>query len=241
LDQRRCSLAIVFFNTIAAMAIPNPPVLEAALSKRFTTLATSLGASTIAARSWSETFIKHYTELQRHYHTLEHVGAMIRSLDECRDLICDKSAVVLAIFFHDIVYDPRGKDNEAESVKVFEDFAGSLGLAEPMTKRVTELIERTITHTLPCGEDGRVDEDMKLFLDFDLEVLSRSREEYDIYAKQIRKEYGHYKENEYRKGRLKVLQGFMERDRLYFSEKFYAENEEAARRNLRVEIAELEE
>ena len=220
---------------------PNPPILEATLSRRFTALAVSLGASTIAARNWTEVFLKCYTEPERLYHTLEHVGAMIRCLDECRDLIRDETAVALAIFFHDWVYDPRSKNNEADSVKAFEEFANSLGLAERMTKKVTGLIERTITHKLPCGEEGKGDEETKLFLDFDLEVLSRSREEYDMYARQIRKEYGHYEGNEYRKGRAKVLKGFLERERLYFSEKFHVAKEEAARRNLRAEIAELED
>lgn len=38
-----------------------------------------------------------------------------------------------------------------------------------------------------------------------------------------------------------MLRGFLERERLYLSEKFYVEMEEAARRNLRVEIERLEQ
>lgn len=78
-------------------------------------------------------------------------------------------------------------------------------------------------------------------MDFDLEVLARPNEEYEVYVQQIREEYGYYEEDEYRKGRVGVLRGFLERERLYLSEKFYVEKEEAARRNLRAEIERLEQ
>ncbi|MCJ1306501.1 hypothetical protein MMC25_000144 [Agyrium rufum] len=224
-----------------ASAEPSNQVdLETALGRRFTTLTTSLGASSSVASEWADIFIKRYTEPQRHYHTLDHIGAMVHCLEEYRELIHDEEAVRLAIFFHDIIYDPRRNDNEVASVKLFEEYAASIRLAEPMIGKVKGFIEQTITHTLPHGEKGEGDEDLALFLDFDLEVLSRSREEYGKYATQIRSEYNYYKDDEYRRGRAKVLRGFLERDSLYFSQKFRDKNEGAARRNLRMEVSELE-
>ena len=208
------------------------------LSKRFTALTISLGAANTTAHHWSSAFTERYTEPQRHYHTLSHVRSMLDCLDECRSLIHDETAVTLAIFFHDWIYDPRGKDNEIESVNVFKEFAESVDLDERMREKVVGFIERTITHTLPGVEE---DGDAGLFLDFDLEVLSRSRVEYKVYVQQIRREYGHYEDSEYRKGRAKVLRSFLSRERLYFSEKFYTEREEASKQNLRAEIASLEE
>ena len=155
-------------------------------------------------------------------------------------MLRDEAGVALAIFFHDVVYDPRRADNERESVRVFEEFAASVGLAKRMARKVVGFIERTVTHTLPGGE-GEGEGDLELFLDFDLEVLARPNEEYEVYARQIREEYGYYEEDEYRKGRVGVLRGFLERERLYLSEKFYVEKEEAARRNLRAEIERLEQ
>ena len=38
-----------------------------------------------------------------------------------------------------------------------------------------------------------------------------------------------------------MFRGFLERERLYLSEKFYVEKEEAARRNLRAELERLEQ
>ena len=100
-------------------------------------------------------------------------------------------------------------------------------------------IEATITHSLSPqdGEDG----DLRLFLDFDLEVLSRDAREYEEYSKQIREEYSNYNEAEYAKGRFAVLEKFLKRERLYFSDEFYREFEEAARRNLKMEIGVLKD
>ncbi|OCK99544.1 uncharacterized protein K441DRAFT_218535 [Cenococcum geophilum 1.58] len=206
---------------------PRPLALESSLGARFIALATTLGASPAAAHIWADTVIQRYKEPQRHYHTLEHIATMFRCLDACRAMLRDEAGVALAIFFHDMVYDPRRADNEHESVSVFEEFAASVGLAKGMTGKVVGFIERTVTHTLPGGEG---EGDLELFLDFDLEVLARPNEEYEV-----------YEEDEYRKGRVGVLGGFLERERLYLSEKFYVEKEEAARRNLRAEIERLEQ
>ena len=70
-----------------------------------------------AARWWTELERRH-TEPQRHYHTLEHLEAMFRHWDAHRDALRDPEAVALAIFFHDIVYQPGRADNEAESAKL---------------------------------------------------------------------------------------------------------------------------
>ena len=217
---------------------PRPLALESSLGARFVALATTLGASPAAAHIWADAVIQRYKEPQRHYHTLEHIATMFRCLDACRAMLRDEAGVALAIFFHDVVYDPRRADNERESVRVFEEFAASVGLAKRMTEKVVGFIERTVTHTLSGGEG---EEDLELFLDFDLEVLARPNEEYEVYVRQIREEYGYYEEDEYRKGRVGVLRGFLERERLYLSERFYVEMEEAARRNLRAEIERLEQ
>lgn len=212
--------------------------LKVALKSRFLAVASRLDASPSALRTWSEELVKRYTELQRHYHTLEHVGAMIDLLDECGDSVHDKTAVALSIFFHDWVYDPQRNDNETESVRIFAEFAQAVNLTAPLTERVMHFIERTITHTLPDvghAEDG----DLALFLDFDLEVLSRQTDDYDRYARQIRREYSHVADNEYRKARAQVLKGFLKRERLYFSDRFFESREGAARRNLEWEISSL--
>src|ERR1700727_965137 len=52
-----------------------------------------------------------YTEPWRHYHTLEHVGACLEALDSALEgsgvLESVKENVELALWFHDVVYDPK--------------------------------------------------------------------------------------------------------------------------------------
>jgi predicted metal-dependent HD superfamily phosphohydrolase len=128
----------------------------------------------------------------------------------------------LAIFFHDWIYDPKSKDNEIDSIKCFKNFVNEICLSDSLSSRVSGYIERTITHTLPTNVQ-EVDSDLSLFLDFDLEVLSRSDEDYALYAEQIQAEYSHLKPVDYYAGRLKVLRSLLDRDRLYFSDVFLRE------------------
>src|SRR5262249_28427939 len=56
-----------------------------------------------------------YLEPGRCYHTLDHIAALLRQLDEHRAVARDADALALAIIFHDVVYDPLRHDNEARS------------------------------------------------------------------------------------------------------------------------------
>jgi len=78
-----------------------------------------------------------------------------------------------------------------------------------------------------------------LFLDFDLEVLGRERSEYVVYMRQIRREYNQFTDDMYRHGRRAVLEKFLERERLFFSEEFFEKFEETAKENLRWETGAL--
>ncbi len=80
-----------------------------------------------------------------------------------------------------------------------------------------------------------------VFLDLDLSILGASEDDYDGYTKQIREEYKHYSEDEYRNGRIRVMQGFLNRKRLYFSDYFYNRYEVRARENIDREIKSLED
>ncbi|PPQ80326.1 hypothetical protein CVT25_003610 [Psilocybe cyanescens] len=210
------------------------------LRRRFTQITSDLGASEATVEEWANKFIERYTEPQRHYHNLTHIYSMLECLDANRTLVKNLSALTLAILFHDWVYDPKAKDNEKESIKCFQQFAHEIELSDSLSSRVADYIERTITHTMPTPEDSMVDTDLKLFLDFDLEVLSRDDEQYAQYSKQIQAEYTHMEPNDYYAGRAQILRRFLDRDRIYFSELFYRGWEQKARANIKQEIDALE-
>lgn len=180
----------------------------------------------------------HYSEAQRHYHTLYHLQDMFELLDEYSSIVQNNNAVILSIIFHDVIYDPTRSDNEVESISVFTRFAEEAGLKPTLQEAVSAAIAATIKHTLPESSD--VSDDLKLFLDFDLAVLGRGEKDYDVYAAQIRKEYGHFPDDQYKQGRATVLRRFLERKDLYFTATMRDRLENTARDNLRREIQSLE-
>ena len=81
----------------------------------------SVGADAILAE-----LVVAYGETHRHYHTLEHVAALLQLLGKYGDGIADRDAVVLAILFHDAVYDPSRQDNEEASAAFATERLGAL-------------------------------------------------------------------------------------------------------------------
>jgi predicted metal-dependent HD superfamily phosphohydrolase len=203
----------------------------------FTKAIREFGVNEDSINTWPNALIAVYNEPQRYYHSVAHIFSMTQLSNKYRHQISNSIVVQLAIFFHDWVYDPEEHDNELRSIRVSKSFAAEVKLENSMTEKVSHYIEATIKHSLNAEDES--DEDLKLFLDFDLEVLGRSREKYELYAGQIRQEYGHFSDIDYAKGRVGVLERFLAREKLYFSNALGAELEARARENLGAEIAGL--
>src|SRR5438552_3220534 len=84
-----------------------------------------------------------YSEPGRHYHTLDHIASLFRQLDQHGDGLVDRSAVELAIFFHDAVYVPTRSDNEAASAALARERLTNLGLPAGLIATVADLILAT--------------------------------------------------------------------------------------------------
>lgn len=171
-----------------------------------------------------------YSEPSRHYHTLRHVAAMLTTLAPFRQRCKDVPALKLAVWFHDAVYDSRRGDNEEESAAYVDAVLTPAGVSEAMRDRLRQLILATKTHRAELG-----DTDGQLLLDADLAILGALPDEYDAYAAAIRREYDWVGEDDYRAGRARVLQGFLDRDRLFLTDTLSA-LEQPARANLSREI-----
>jgi predicted metal-dependent HD superfamily phosphohydrolase len=190
-----------------------------------------LGAWAIAQSLADEMFEdirQHYAEPGRFYHTFDHIGALLETVDGLAAFARNLNAVKLAVWLHDVIYDSLATDNEARSAEYAEQLCEKLSISEGQV--VASLILRTKTH------DADEDVDAQVLLDADLAILGASESAYRAYADQIRQEYAWVPEADYRMGRRQVLEHFLARPRIFH---LLAHLEEPARRNIAAEIAQL--
>ena len=173
---------------------------------------------------------RRYSEPGRAYHNIDHVAAMLDTVSIFEEGLHDPVAVRQAIWFHDAVYDPKRGDNEEQSAR-YAMAALKGGAWDSLRMRVMMLIGNTKTHQAPpC------DTDCQILLDADIAILGASPADYDRYARAICEEYAWVPEDDYRTGRRRVLNDFLDRERLYNTEVLFQTHESAARANLRREI-----
>lgn len=153
----------------------------------------------------------------RHYHTPVHLDEMLAEVarldtiagpaadghhapdDDTVSGSTQRAAVVAAIAWHDVVYDPRRTDNEAASARQARaDLAGLA--AREWVDRVAELVMVTADH-----DPGPHDPHAALLVDADLWILAAPATRHAAYARQVRREYAHLDDTTWRDGRGRVL------------------------------------
>lgn len=164
-----------------------------------------------------------YNEPHRYYHNLEHIVAMLDELEKTGN---DCVALAWAIWFHDAVYDPRAHDNEEQSAKLARDTIDMIEWPNKTGEQVRNLIMATKHTIVPTDHMAQV------LVDLDLVILGKSRKEFDAYETWIRKEYGWIPEQDFRVGRFKILQSFLDRTSIYSTKVFRDKYESTARKNL---------
>ena len=157
---------------------------------------------------------------------------MLHQLEDIKMEIEDLDSLKFAIWFHDIIYKSTNKDNEEQSAVFTENALKSLNFDNFRIKKVKKLIISTKKHELVLVENY----DNAYLLDLDLSILGTDWETYNVYIQNIRKEYKIYPNILYKPGRKKVLKHFLERDSLFFTERFKTKFENQARENLKKEI-----
>ncbi|MDX6183996.1 hypothetical protein SGQ44_17465 [Flavobacterium sp. Fl-77] len=172
---------------------------------------------------------KVYSVKSRHYHNLTHLEDMIVSFETYRDQIQNPNEIIFAIFYHDYIYKSSKKDNELKSAEY------ALSILPENTKLDKQLVFDTICAT-QLHQHHQI-EDINWLIDFDLKILARDWNEYQMYFEQIRKEYRIYPDFLYKPGRAKALQHFLENEFIFQTEEFRKLYEEKARRNIEKEIS----
>jgi predicted metal-dependent HD superfamily phosphohydrolase len=185
----------------------------------------------ITRAAFFDGIVNRYSEDGRYYHTLAHVGEMLRLIEPFRGKVADIEAVEFAAWFHDIIYDTHRDDNEERSATLAARTMRRLQVTPAITQRAVELIRATKHHAL---EGDSVDG--KIFLDADLAVLGAEPDRYHEYSEAIRNEYAWVGDEVYRQGRIAFLERMLRRESIYRSEPFREKFEGGARQNIRGEL-----
>jgi len=178
--------------------------------------------------------LKAYSSKGRYYHNLQHINQMLNSCLVYKDKIADIQNVRLAIFYHDVVYSAKRKDNEERSAKLAVKHLKKLNLPAEQIEKCSTYIVATKSHN-----NSLTDSDLDYFLDFDLQRLGADWIEYEEYSTQIRLEYRFYPDLIYKPGRKKVLEHFLKLKKIYKSPELFNLYENQARINLLKELEKI--
>jgi len=168
---------------------------------------------------------RRYTEPHRHYHGLPHIAWM---LDQARELVLDDDQV-LAIWFHDAVYDVLAHDNEERSAALAVERLTAAGLPEARIRKIESIVLDTKAH-VPTLEAS------KLVMDLDLASLALARPEFLRNGARIRAEYAVIDDATFYASRRVFMEAFLARERIYWTD-WGAALESRARENLSLDLA----
>lgn len=201
--------------------------------ERFTSLSNRLGIGEPI-----ETFRllkRRYSEPHRAYHNLAHIESCLDEFDEVMNLFPYPEIVEYAIWFHDVVYDTKAKDNEGKSIELAIEIAKKSKLLESDMITVSSLILAT-THCLTPKNLMQ-----ETIIDVDLSILGKPIEIFRKYNDGIRQEYSWVPETQYVNGRTKILRSFLERKNIYYTRYFRQKYEKQARTNLETTLKQLDQ
>ena len=174
-----------------------------------------------------------WAEPHRHYHDQRHLRECLALWVRWRGRSDRAGEVAVALWFHDAIYDPKARSNELNSAAWAARSLIRAGLASEAAQRVHDLVMATQHDAPAMGADAQ------LLVDIDLSILGSPPERFERYDQDVRKEYAWVPGFRYRDQRAQVLQGFLDRPRLYHGEAAVALLEGQARVNLAAALSRL--
>lgn len=175
----------------------------------------------------------HYGRPPRAYH---HFGHVLEVLERFGEVAAGPgwaapAEAYLAVLYHDAIYVPGRKDNEAESARLAVAHIGRWLSAVAIDRaQVARLIELTALHG--SVRPGTVSADEALLLDSDMAILGAPPERYAQYEAEIAQEYADMDERAYATGRAAFLNRLLGPEPIFLSEYFRQRLEAQARENL---------
>lgn len=177
---------------------------------------------------------EYYSAKGRYYHNLKHIENCLCEFREIEEYITDYRSALIALLFHDVVYDPKASQALANEKASWE-----------LAKKVCRLNETTdaaikshILHSSHCFSSDKYS-DTDYICDIDMAILGYSEAEFYQYEANIHREYGFLSSTEYKTGRIQFLQNILNCTAIYKTRYFYNKYEVKARANIERLITEL--
>lgn len=206
------------------------PAHSAELLAHWQALGQALDRDTPAWRAEGRRLLLSWSHWPRAYHDTTHLWACLRHLqtveEQWPDELQSPQAVALALWYHDAIYWPWSNHNEERSADWARRFLLSQGLPTTLAQTVHQHIQDT-RHA-----PGPLTGDAQWVVDIDLAILGQSDTVYRQFERNVRREYFFVRWPRYAAGRSAVLQGFLQRPRIYSTSHFAQHYEAQARINL---------
>lgn len=168
-----------------------------------------------------------YGEPHRRYHTPQHIHHCLGQFDLAADLLDDRDAVELALWFHDVVWEPGSAPgaNEKESADLFVNRLGD-ALAEEFRDTVYRLVMVTVHPSEPATPDEGY------MVDIDLSSFGLPWEEFRRDSQAVRDELTHLTDEEFFPKQHRFLRMLLSRERFFVTDFFAERYERTVRDNI---------
>ncbi|MDF1562855.1 MAG: hypothetical protein P1V51_07415 [Deltaproteobacteria bacterium] len=211
---------------------PLPVPEREALAALFAAAWQALGCKGDPAPAFGD-LVRRHAEPHRRYHTLTHVQALLAGLERHPGPVEDRAALQLAIFFHDAIQVPGGEEDEQASAALARQQLEGGGADPVRLAAIEEAILATRHRAAPAPGDP------SLMVDLDLSILGALPGDYDAYLSAVRSEWAWVSHRRWRRGRRRLLEGWLARPALFLTPDHRARLEARARANLERELASL--
>ncbi len=180
---------------------------------------------------WTE-LIRLYSQPERQYHTPRHLCHCLQQLDLASALMEDPGAVEIALWFHDIIFEPDAPDNEAQSAALFRR-AADKQFPQDCIDKVSDMILATVHCEPPQAQDARY------LCDIDLSSLGFPWERFLEDSAAVRAEQTGTTDAQFYSAKIRFFSSLLERPSIFLTDFFRNRYERGARENMQHHIVQL--
>lgn len=113
--------------------------------------------------------LDNYFDKNKYYHNWEHIEYMFNKSIDYNIKLTDE--LILAILFHDIVYNPKNNNNEEHSIELFNKFLSNREIEEAILSTKNHEITNALSEKLIILDTCILHDNVKDFLDYDYKIF----------------------------------------------------------------------